>query len=33
VSAGALVRALPERLLEGDVIPDDVCLLAYRRLS
>jgi PAS domain S-box-containing protein len=32
-SVAALARTLPDRLLEGDVVPDDVCLLAYRRLS
>ena len=31
-SPAALVRTLPQRLLEGDVVQDDVCLLACRLL-
>jgi serine phosphatase RsbU (regulator of sigma subunit) len=32
-SARALVAALPEQLLEGGSVDDDVCLLAFRRLA
>jgi sigma-B regulation protein RsbU (phosphoserine phosphatase) len=31
-TAEALVRSLPDRLLAGRRVDDDVCLLAYRRL-
>jgi hypothetical protein len=32
-SARTLVASLPEQLLEGGSVDDDVCLLAFRRLS
>jgi serine phosphatase RsbU (regulator of sigma subunit) len=33
VSTAELVRTLPERLLGGERVDDDVCLLAFRRLG